>query len=60
MDCSVPIADLIEGINDCGMKKRWNYIAQIINGLELDLAEMTDEQKQIIKNYLVKQISIFQ
>lgn len=59
IDCSVPIADLIEGINELPIKRRWNYIAQIINGVELELSELTDEQKGIIKNYLTKQMSLF-
>ena len=59
MDVTVHIADVIEGINEAPMKKRWNYIAQIINGVQMDLSDTTDEQKTIIKKYLTDKLSLF-
>ena len=49
----------INGINDCEMKRRWNYIAQIINGVQLNLSDLTDEQKAIIKKYLSDKLVLF-
>ncbi len=59
MDVTIPITDVIEGINECPMEKRWNYIAQIINGIQVDLSDTTDEQKAIIKKYLTNKLSLF-
>ena len=59
MDVTVHIADIIEGINEAPMKRRWNYISQIINGVQIDLSDTTDEQKAIIKKYLTDKLSLF-
>ena len=55
----VRLDDVIDVINDCEMKRRWNYIAQIINGVQLNLSDLTDEQKAIIKKYLTDKLSLF-
>lgn len=55
----VRLDDVIDGINVCEMKKRWNYIAQIINGVEVNLCNLTEEQKEVIKSYLNKKLSLF-
>jgi len=59
LDIDVRLDDVIDGINDCEMKRRWNYIAQIINGVQVNLSDLTDEQKGIIKTYLTDKLSIF-
>ncbi|CAN1553325.1 hypothetical protein MCERE19_02261 [Spirosomataceae bacterium] len=59
IDIDVRLGDVIDGINDCEMKRRWSYIAQIINGVQLNLSDLTDEQKVIIKNYLTDKLSLF-
>ena len=59
VDVTVHIADVIEGINEAPMKKRWNYISQILNGVQVDLSETTEEQRAIIKEYLSKKLSLF-
>ena len=59
IDIDVRLDDVIDGINDCEMKKRWNYIAQIINGVQLNLSDLTEEQKAIIKKYLTDKLSLF-
>lgn len=59
MDVTVNIADVIEAINEAPMQKRWNYIAQIINGVQLNLSDLTEEQRAIIKKYLTDKLSLF-
>jgi hypothetical protein len=59
VDIDVRLDDVIDGINDCEMKIRWSYIAQIMNGVQLSLSDLTDEQKVIIKNYLTDKLSLF-
>jgi hypothetical protein len=59
VDIDIKIDDIIDGINNCEMKRRWNYIAQIINYVHLSASELTDEQKTIVKNYLESKIKLF-
>ena len=59
VDIDVDLFDVIDAINNCEIKKRWNYIAQIINDVQLNLSDLTDEQKAIIKKYLTNKLSLF-
>lgn len=59
VDIDVRLDDVIDGINSCEMKWRWNYIALILNDVQLNLSELTDEQKAIIKKYLTDKLSLF-
>lgn len=59
VDIDVRLDDVIDGINSCEMKRRWNYIGQILNDVQLDLSDLTDEQKSIIKKYLTDKLSLF-
>lgn len=59
MDVTVHIADVITGINEAPMTTRWNYIAQILNGVQMDLSDTTNEQKAAIKKYLTNKLSLF-
>ena len=59
IDIDVRIDDVIDGINNCEMKRRWNYIVQIINGVQLNLSDLTDGQKAIIKKYLSDKLVLF-
>ncbi|MBK7695499.1 MAG: hypothetical protein IPI30_14605 [Saprospiraceae bacterium] len=58
-DIDVRLDDVIDGINSCQMKRRWNYIALILNDVELNLSDLTEEQKTIIKKYLSDKLSLF-
>ena len=59
VDIDVRLDDVIDGINGCEMKRRWNYIALILNDVQLNLSDLTDEQKAIIKKYLTDKLSLF-
>ena len=59
VDVTINIADVIDGMNNVPMKTRWNYIAQIINGVQMDLSDLTEEQKSILKKYLTNKLSLF-
>jgi flagellar capping protein FliD len=59
IDIDVRLDDVIDSINDCEMKRRWNYISKIISGVQLSLSELTDEQKEIIKMYLTEKLLLF-
>ncbi len=59
VDIDVRLDDVIHGINGCEMKRRWNYIALILYDVQLNLSDLTDEQKAIIKKYLLDKLSLF-
>ena len=59
VDIDVRLDDVIDGINSCEMKRRWNYIASILNDVQLNLSDLTDEQKSMIKKYLTDKLSLF-
>lgn len=56
VDVDVELYLVIDSINGLPITKRWNYIAQILNALPLETNEMTLEQKQITKKYLLKRL----
>lgn len=59
VDIDVKLDDVIDGINSCEMKRRWNYIALILNDVQLNQSDLTNEQKAIIKKYLTDKLSLF-
>jgi hypothetical protein len=59
VDIDVRLDDIIDAINSCEMKRRWNYIALIINDIKLNSSDLTDEQRVIIKKYLTEKLSLF-
>lgn len=59
VDVTVHIGDVIDCINEAPMRKRWNYIAQIINGIQLDLYDTTDKERALIKKYLTDKLALF-
>lgn len=59
IDVDVRLDDVIDGINNCEMKRRWHYIALILNDVEVDLSDLKDEQKAIIEKYLTNKLSLF-
>ena len=59
IDVTINISDVIDGINETPMIKRWVYVANIINGVQMDLSDTTDEQKAIIKKYLTDKLKLF-
>jgi hypothetical protein len=59
INIDVRLDDVIDGINDCEMKRRWNYIALILNDVQLNSSNLTDEQKEVIKKYLTDKLSLF-
>ena len=59
VDIDVRLDDVIDGINSCEMKRRWNYISLILNDVQLNLSDLTEEQKAIVKEYLTNKLSLF-
>jgi hypothetical protein len=55
----INLDDIIDGINSCHMKRRWNYIAKIINAVHLNLTDLTEREKENIKDYLVNRLKMF-
>jgi len=59
VDIDVRLDEVIDGINSLEIKKRWNLIANILNEVQLSVSDLTDEQKEIIKNYLNDKLLLF-
>jgi len=59
VDIDVKLDEVIDGINSLEIKKRWNLIANILNEVQLSVSDLTDEQKEIIKNYLNDKLLLF-
>jgi hypothetical protein len=56
----IDVEDVIDAMNELDIKKRWNYIGKILNGVQMDLSSLNDEQKNIIKKYLTNRLELFQ
>jgi len=57
VDTHVELYRVIDSINEAPLTRRWNYIAQILNAVKLDKdSELTEEQKRIIKRFLIKKL----
>lgn len=55
----VRIDEVIDAINELEIKRRWNYIGQILNEVELSLIDLTESQKKICKDFLTRKLSLF-
>ena len=42
------------------MKNRWNYVANLINNIDLNSKDLKDEHKQIVIEYLKNKLEIFE
>ena len=60
LDIDVRLDDIIDGINGCKIHRRWNYIASILNEVDLESSELTDDHKKIIKTYLSNKLKILE
>lgn len=60
INVEVELDELIDGINDCEMKNRWNYISRMLNGVQLNLTDLTEEHKEVVKKYLKNKLDLFE
>jgi hypothetical protein len=60
VEITVHLSDVIGGINELSIKKRWNYITQILNEIEVNSSELTEEQKRKVKEFLTKKLALFE
>ena len=59
IDVDIRLDEIVDAINDCEIKKRWDYIAQILNAVQLSLSDLTEEQKSVVKKYLNDKLLLF-
>jgi hypothetical protein len=52
VEVDVEIDDMISAINGLPMDKRWNHVAQIFKGIELNKADLTNEQRDVVRKFL--------
>lgn len=60
LDVKFDGSELIEAINQLPEVERWNYLGQILNELELQTDNLTKEQKDLVKSFLTKKLSLFE
>lgn len=48
----VHLDDIVETINGIQMPSRWNFIAKLINEIDLSGDQLDENQKEVIKKYL--------
>jgi len=56
---NVETSEIIDSINEMPITQRWNYVAAIINEIEVSIDELNDEEKAIVKQYLEKKLELF-
>lgn len=59
IDLEVDIYDVIEAINCEPMSSRFNFIAQLLNGIETGKDKLTETQVEVIREYLERKIKLF-
>lgn len=57
MDVDVHLSDIVYGINELPMPRRWNYVAELLNKINVDTDELTKEQKELVKKYLTTKLN---
>jgi hypothetical protein len=57
VDVEVDLYDIIDKINNLPNLRKWNYVGYILSQVNLDLSETTEEQKNIIKDFLEKKLT---
>ena len=60
MEVKIRLDELIESINDMPIERRWNSIAQVINGIEVNVTELSEEQRDVVYRYLKKKLALFE
>lgn len=59
VQADVEISHLITAINDQPITGRWSYIAEILNGINTDISELTPAQRDIVKKFLQSKLELF-
>jgi len=60
VEVTIHLDDIIENINELPMASRWNYIAKMLNEINVDDIESLEVgHKELISDYLKKRISKF-
>ena len=55
----IDIGLVIDAINNLELKHRWNYVAQILSKLQLNLSELDSSQKIILRRFLENRLEMF-
>lgn len=55
----VDIEDVIEAMNELTIQQRWNYLAKLINHVEVNGENLNEVQRKLILTWLEKQTEHF-
>lgn len=59
VDVDVNIEEVVGAINNCVIKKRWSLVSNIINYVQLDINDLTEEQKLRVRQFLEQKLLAF-
>lgn len=57
---NVSVEDVIIEINKASMVKRWNIVAKLLNGIDVESGELSEAQKGVVLNYLKTALERFE
>lgn len=60
VDVNIHVVDIIEAINNSKMTTRWSSVASLLNGIEADVSDLTDEQKLVVIKFMKEKLMLFQ
>lgn len=59
VDVDVNIYEIIDSIALLPMKRKWSYLAMILNHISVDISDLTEEQKETVKKFLEDKQKLF-
>jgi serine protease inhibitor ecotin len=59
VDVDVNVYEIIDAIEMLPMKRKWSYLAMILNQISVDISDLTEEQKETVKKFLEEKQKLF-
>ena len=59
VDVDVNVYEIIDAIEMLPMKRKWSYLAMILNHISVDISDLTEEQKETVKKFLEEKQKLF-
>lgn len=59
VDVDVNVYEIIDAIGMLPMKRKWSYLAMILNQISVDISNLTEEHKETVKKFLEDKQKLF-
>ena len=59
VDVDVNVYEIIDAIEMLPMKRKWSYLAMILNQISVDIYDLTEEHKETVKKFLEDKQKLF-